>query len=376
MRAEAIARRRFLYAGLGASGALWLAGCGLRALKQPPALAPLLVDGAGSLKVHAAARKRFYGCAVNVEALANDPAYAELVKAQAGMIVAENAMKWAALRPAEGRFAFEQADALVAFAEAHAMKVRGHCLCWHRQLPSWFADAATVENARGLLLDHIRVVAGRYAGRLHSWDVVNEAVEVKDGRADGLRDSPWLRLVGPDYIETAFRATRAADPEALLSYNDYGLEGEDAGSEKKRVAVLQLLRRLKARGVPIDAVGLQAHLMVGDAFGQGMMAFLAAVRELGLQVFVTELDVNDRMLPAETTARDAAVGRLYGDFVSLVMQEPALSLVLTWGITDRYTWLRDRKDGLAERCLPFDGAGKPVAAFFAMRDAFDGKRVR
>ena len=360
--------------GLSVAGAAWLAGCGHR-VQAPAGVAPQVVAGQDSLEAHAAANRLIYGCAVNVPALASDAVYAQLVREQAGMIVGENAMKWAALRPAEGTFAFNEADALVAFAETNGMKVRGHCLCWHKQLPEWFAAGATAENARGLLLEHIRVVAGRYAGRMHSWDVVNEAVEVKDGRPDGLRDSPWLRLVGPDYVEAAFRAAREADPEALLTYNDYGLEGEDAESLKKRVAVLQLLRRLKARRVPLDAVGLQAHLTAGDRFGPGMMAFLAAVRQLGLQVFVTELDVNDKLLAADVGARDAAVGRVYGEFVGLVMHEPAVSVVMTWGITDGRTWLKDRKDGLAERCLPFDEQGKPVAAFFAMRKAFDERRV-
>ena len=338
---------------------------------MPLPTAPLPVDGAASLKAHAAAKKLIYGCAVDVEALASDAAYAQLVREQAAIVVAENAMKWSVLEPAEGVFAFEQADALVAFAETNGMKVRGHCLCWHRQLPPWFAVRATVENARGLLTEHIRLVAGRYAGRMHSWDVVNEAVEVKDGRPDGLRDSPWLRLVGPDYVETAFRAAREADPEALLTYNEYGLEGEDPQSLKKRVAVLELVRRLKARRVPLDALGVQAHLTAGDRFGPGMMALLSAVRELGLQVFVTELDVNDRMLPAETHARDAEVARVYANFLGLVLHEPALSVVMTWGITDRHTWLKDRQDGLGERSLPFDPDGQPAPAFFAVRKAFD-----
>ena len=377
-----LSRRCFLRAGLGAAGAAgvsWLAGCGHRA-RVVPALAPVALvtlDGAASLQAHAAAGNRLYGCAVDVEALATDPAYANLVRQQAGLIVAENGMKWASLRPTLDTFAFQQADALVAFAERNSQKVRGHCLCWHRQLPAWFASAVRAENARTLLLDHIRIVAGRYAGRMHSWDVVNEAVEVKDGRPDSLRDSPWLRLVGPDYVEAAFRAAREADPEALLTYNEFGLEGEDTDSVKKRVAVLQLLRRLKARRVPIDAVGLQAHLTAGDRFGPGLVAFLAAVRELGLQVFVTELDVNDRLLPAETQARDVEVARVYADFLSLVLHEPALSVVVTWGITDRRTWLNHenaRSDGRPERCLPFDPEGNPAPAFFAIRKAFDENR--
>ena len=370
-----VSRRGFVRGGLAAAVLPLAVGCGHRVqVASAPAPSSAGLEGAASLRSHAQENRLYYGCAVDVAALASDPDYARLVREQAGMVVAENAMKWDALRPSAGAFSFEEADAFVAFAESAALKMRGHCLCWGRQLPAWFAAGATVDNARGFLLEHIRVVAGRYAGRMHSWDVVNEAVEVKDGRPDGLRDSPWLRLVGPDYLEAAFRAAREADPDALLTYNEYGLEGEDPASLHKRVAVLELLRRLKARRVPLDALGLQAHLTAGDRFGPGLMAFLAAVRQLGMQVFVTELDVNDRNLPADVAARDAAVARVYADFVGLVLHEPALNVVMTWGLTDRYTWLKDRKDGLPERCLPFDSEGDPAPAFFSLRKSLDTRR--
>jgi len=205
----------------------------------PPAPPASVITGAGSLKAHAAARGFLFGCAVNSGLLAHDESYASLVREQANIVVAENAMKWAPMRPAIDSYYFDDADALVAFAEKNKMKVRGHNLCWHRQLPKWFAGEATAANARGLLTEHIERVAGRYASRMHSWDVVNEAVLVTDGRTDGLRDSPWLKLIGADYIELAFKTARNADPQALLTYNDYGIEGEDSASEKKRAAAAE-----------------------------------------------------------------------------------------------------------------------------------------
>ena len=382
---RALSRREFasLLAAAAVSSAV---GCGHSALQTAVPAAPALgggTDGPDSLRVHAAAQGMLFGCAVNVPALGREPAYAELVRQQAGIVVAENAMKWAALRPAASgpdAFDFDQADAFVAFAESNHQKIRGHNLCWHKQLPTWFAAEANAGNARMLLTEHIDRVAGRYAGRMHSWDVVNEAVLVSDGRSDGLRSSPWMQLIGEDYIELAFRQARLADPQALLTYNDYGIEAEDAASQAKRTAVLLLLRRLKTRDVPIDAVGIQAHISAGPQahYGAGLVKFMADARELNLQVFMTEMDVNDRALPADDAVRDQSVAARYGEFLDLVLREPALKAVLTWGMTDRYTWLNgedSRPDKLPERCLPFDRELQPLPAFFAVRKSLDGRRA-
>ena len=368
-------RRQFL-GGVSAAAGVALTGCAAKPPVRAALPAPDLVTGAGSLKAHAAERKFLYGCAVNAKLLASDAAYAALVREQANIVVAENAMKWGPLRPSIDSFYFDDADALVAFAEANRMKVRGHNLCWHRQLPTWFKDQATPANARELLTTHIEKVAGRYAGRMHSWDVVNEAVSVSDGRADGLRDSPWMQLVGSDYIETAFNAARRADPQALLAYNEYGIEGEDDASEKKRAALLELLRRLKARHVPVDALGIQSHITAGHPYGAGLQRLMAAARGLGLQIFLTEMDVNDRDWPADDGIRDTAVATAYGSYLDLALGEPSVRAVLTWGITDKATWLNgedSRKDKLPERCLPFDRDYQPVKAFFAMRKSFDSR---
>ena len=373
-------RREFL-AGAGAIAAgAGLAGCARKAPIRPAVLPPAPVDlttGPGSLKSHAALHGFLFGCAVNTRLLASDEAYAKLIREQANIVVAENAMKWGPLRPTIDTYSFEQADALVAYAEKNHMKVRGHNLCWHRQLPTWFKAEATLANSRGLLKAHIQQVAGRYAGRMHSWDVVNEAILTTDGRADGLRDSPWLQLVGADYIELAFQTARVADPTALLTYNEYGIEGEDDASESKRAAVLVLLRRLKARHVPIDAVGIQAHVTAGHTYGAGLTRFIAAVRGLELQVFLTEIDVNDKEWPASEAIRDTAVADCYGSVLDIALADPAVKAVLTWGITDRSTWLNSegaRKDHLPERCLPFDKSDAPKKAFFAMRNSFDKRR--
>jgi endo-1,4-beta-xylanase len=188
-----------------------------------------------------------------------------------------------------------------------------------------------------------------------------------------------MKLIGADYIELAFATARNADPQALLTYNEYGIEGTDAASDSKRAATLELLRRLKARHVPLDALGVQSHIVAGHRYGTGLAEFMAAVRELGLQIFLTEMDVNDRDLPADDGARDTAVAATYGGYLELALREPALRAVLTWGITDKATWLNGenaRQDKLPERCLPFDREYKPVKAFFAMRNAYDTRAAR
>jgi endo-1,4-beta-xylanase len=371
-------RREFL--GLAATVAA--TGC-MKRRQVPPQLPPApQFRGVNSLKAHSAARGFLYGCAVNVAALQSDEAYAKLIAEQCNVVVAENAMKWAPLRPTVDTYHFADADALVAFAEQHGIKIRGHNLCWHRQLPTWFDAEATSANARGLLTHHIQTVAGRYAGRMHSWDVVNEAILISDGRSDGLRNSPWLKLIGEDYIELAFRTARDADPQALLTYNDYGIEGEDEASSSKRAAILTLLRRLKARHVPLDAFGVQSHITAGAPgvfsprinYGPGLRDFLAAIRDLGLQLFATELDVNDREWPAEIKARDEGVARTYARYLDLILADAAMRVVITWGISDKYTWLNgegSRPDKLPERCLPFDADYAPAPCFFAIRNSFD-----
>jgi endo-1,4-beta-xylanase len=343
---------------------------------------PMLTDvsGARSLRAHAEQRGLLAGCAVVPQRLTEEQAYGSAVAEQANLLVAENAMKWAALRPAPDKFDFRGADELLAFADQHGQKVRGHNLCWHEALPGWFESTVTKENAQQFLVQHIQTVAGRYAGKLHSWDVVNEAVDPKSGRADALRKSPWLDLIGPDYIELAFQAARQADPAALLAYNDYGIENDSADDREKRGQVLMLVRRLKARGVPIDAVGVQSHLSATDPPpGAGLQEFVRELGAMGLQVFVTELDINEQKLEGSVAERDAAIARLYKSYVTMMLAEPNVSAVLSWGITDRYTWLNGpkfaRPDNKPQRCLPLDSDYQPTPSFFALRDAIDSRHA-
>jgi endo-1,4-beta-xylanase len=349
------------------------------------------LGGAESLRAHAQARGLLYGAAVATDLLDVDGAaagkstdpYTQLVLEQANIVVAENAMKWGPLRPSPTTFEFTQADRLMRFAQVAQQKVRGHNLCWHEALPAWFATTATKENAQQLLVNHIQTVAGRYKGQIHSWDVVNEAVQPKDGRPDGLRKSPWLDLVGPGYVELAFQTAAAADPTAKLTYNEYDIELDTPEQSEKRAQVLLLVRRLKARGVPIHAVGIQSHLQAdGPRAGAGLRTFIRELKKLDLDVYVTELDVNSRGVEGGAPVQDEAVASVYEQYLGLVLPEPNVAAVLTWGITDKYTWMNTstaewvvRKDGARQRPLPFDDDLQPTPAFEALRSTMDTSRV-
>lgn len=337
------------------------------------------ISGKGSLQQHGKKRGIFAGCAVGARQL-HDSAFTTLVAEQYDMVVCENAMKFGPISPKPGEYNWTDADALVDFAEKHKMKVRGHNFVWHAQLPTWFKATATKDNAKQIMVDHIRALGGRYKGKIHSWDVVNEAINVGDGMPDGLRKSPWYELIGPEYLELAYKTAREVDPKAKLTYNEYGIENDSEGDAKKRAATLALLKRFKANGTPIDALGIQSHIHAdpGQTYGKGLRELIAGAQELGLEVYLTELDVNDDGVQDDDPAvRDRAVADVYRDYLGIALENKAVKAVLTWGVTDRDTWLnglkehREKKPNRRERPLPFDENFKPTAAFFAMREAFD-----
>ncbi len=243
------------------------------------------------------------------------------------------------------------------------MKVRGHAFCWHRALPVWVTQNVNRDNAEAVLQQHIATVAGRYKGRLHSWDVVNEAIQLKDNLPNGWRNSFWYGLLGPAYVDIAFEAAKQADPSAILTYNDFGLEYENRSDNAKRKAVLGMLHDLKRRGVPVGALGLQSHLRAGtgENFGSDLPKFIAEVRDLGLEVFVTELDVDDSHLTVEGGARDEVIADVYKRYLDLVLATSSVSVVVTWGAWDiaRPTGGEAVSGPKAERPLLFAPGGFP-----------------
>jgi endo-1,4-beta-xylanase len=322
-----------------------------------------------SLGEVAASRGMLSGCAVAVARLRDDAPYKELIRTQANIVVAENAFKFGPIHPTPTTYFFDDADYLAHFAETNGMKLRGHNFVWHRSLPAWFNGYVTPQNAEHVLTDHIERVAGHFAGRIHSWDVVNEAIAPQDNLPGGMRNSPWQQLL-PQYLDIAYRTARRVDPKALLVYNDYGIEAEDADSAKKRAAVLTLLRGMQERNVPIDALGIQSHISAGSGavYGEGLQRLIADASAMGLTVMLTEMDVNDRGLGPDIPGRDAAVSAAYSSYLRTALANPAVTALLTWGIADRYTWLngeQSRADRLPERPLPFDRDLQPKSAFYA-----------
>ena len=392
-------RRRALFLGASALAGLSTAMVAKAAYKrqviqaqiqaQIQALDPLdrsfAVHHPIALRERAAAKGLIYGSAARRKDLQADGNLAARYGSECNILVPEWELKWicgnSLLRPAPAVFDFADADWMAAFANQYHLLLRGHTLVWHLSLPPWFEETVNYQNAEQFLIEHIKTTVGHFAGKIHSWDVVNEAIEPNDGRADGLRNSPWLNFINSDYIDLAFRVAAAADPQAMLVYNDYGTEYDAPEDEAKRVAVLKLLEHLKAKGTPIHALGIQAHLAAHQTnfSPEKFRKFLADVASLGLKILITELDVSDQELPADPLLRDRLVANAYEEFLSTVLDEPAVIAVITWGLSDRYTWLSEfspRSDGQAVRPLPLDADFQRKLAWGAIAKAFDHAPAR
>lgn len=330
--------------------------------------------GAPSLGEDAAQKGILYGSSISKKHLADDPAYANLIAQQCKIVVPESEMKWKALRPAPDKFNFQTADWMVHWAESHDLKVRGTALVWHEALPDWFSGYANQGNARDLLTNHIQTVMQHYAGKIQSWDVVNEGLT-----GSGLRETPWLRLIGPDYIDLAFHTAAEADPAAIRVYNDTNMEFEQ--NDAKRAQVLKLLKSMLSNNVPVQALGVESHLRWDmGGFNPGKFRkFLKQVADLGLQIYITEIDVRERESDSDIGQRDKDIADYYYTYLSTVLEEPAVRMVISWGLTDRYSWLSGfapRSDRQAVRPLPFDQNLLPKASFNAIARAFEAAPSR
>lgn len=285
-----------------------------------------------------------------------------LVARHFSSLTAENDMKHQRLQPQRGVYAWGGADSIVAFAETHGMQVRGHTLVWHQQNAAWLANGTwTADEARALLVDHVTTVATRYRGRIAAWDVVNEAFE-DDGT---LRNSVWQRTLGADYIALAFRTAAAADPQARLFYNDYGIEWPG----RKQDSTYALVQRLLAAGVPIHGVGFQAHFQAGQLppnFAGTLQRFAA----LGLDVHITELDVRVRT-PSTATDR-ATQAQNYRDVVAACLQVSRCTSLTIWGVSDGDSWVPSTFAGWGD-ALPWDAALQPKPAFAALYAVLAGR---
>ncbi|MEM8778273.1 MAG: endo-1,4-beta-xylanase [Cyanobacteria bacterium P01_G01_bin.49] len=328
-----------------------------------------------TLKSYAAAKGLLYGAAGAYAHLSDNREFAQRFIEECAVLTPENDLKWQTIHPKPNDYDFGKGDWMAKFARTHKLQLRGHNLVWHDAIPDWVKETVNPENAASVLKDHIATVAGHYQGSMHSWDVVNEAINIGDGHPLGLRKSHWFNWLGEDYIDIAFQAAAEADPQALLVYNDYDLDYDTPAQNARREAVFKLLERLKARGTPIHALGLQAHLVGRETrFNPDKMRqFLADVASLGLKIMVTEMDVSDQGLPADYGERDRRIADVYEMYLSTVLDEPNVMAVLTWGLSDRYTWLsgyRPRKDNIPVRPLPLDRTFQPKLAWESITKTF------
>jgi len=349
MTITAHSRRDFLVqaARVGALGAAGLSGVSAFATPQTRVFA------AGT-----AGKPIPYGAAVRADALTSDMSYRGAVIANCQIIVPEGEMKWPDIHPARGEYRFEKADALMDFARQNRIQVRGHTLAWYGGMPAWTAAIDSGAEAERELVDHIETVVSRYRGAIPSWDVVNEPlVDWPDGPTS-LRPSIWTTQLGPSYLPIALRATAAVDPYTQLVLNEYDIEYQGPRFAARRKALLQLLRSLRDRDVPLHGIGLQAHLFASRAIDRdGLQDFLREVAALKLDVLITELDVIDDEFPGRVSERDALVAGLAGQFLEAVCDVVRPKAILTWGLSDRYTWVPTyfkRTDGMPNRPLPLD----------------------
>jgi endo-1,4-beta-xylanase len=335
-----------------------------------------LTDAAGAqepYRLDEAARRcgRRFGFAVHPDYAGREPVK-NLLLQHAGVITAENAMKWRSIEGVLGGRDYAQADAVAAMAsELHAL-LRGHTLAWHQSTPRRLLDVPT-DVFRREQSAHLSDLVLRYQGRIHTWDVLNEAIDADSGRSDGLRNSVLSKLWGEERYPALFEQARALDPQAKLAYNDYGMEQDEPWCERRRSAVLRLLEDWVKRKVPIDVMGLQAHLDLSRRFSGGRLSkFFDELKALGLGIQITELDVRDPAAGGDVATRDANVAALYRAFLDVCMGHSSVEMVVMWNVTDADTWVnrvfsgQRHADGHPMRPTLFDTRGQKKPAFHAV----------
>lgn len=322
---------------------------------QPPQ-GPTTSD---TLKAAAGDRRRLVGAAVQAGLLSN-PQYSSVASREFNYLTAEYEMKWNIVEPSAGSPNFGPGEAIVGFAAANGMKVKGHTLIWHESTPSW-VNALSPADLRAAVERHIRTVVAHYRGRVHAWDVVNEAVA---DSGSSLRDTVFLQKLGDRYIADAFRLARETDPGALLFYNDYGGEGLNAKANR----IHDLLRDLLASGVPVDGVGLQMHISATNRpSDDSITANIRRLAALGLIVHISEMDVRINNIPGSEQARLELQRTTYRDVVRVCVAEPRCEALTFWGFTDAHTWIS------GDRPLLFDVQYMPKPAYYGVLDALRGR---
>ena len=323
----------------------------------------------------------YIGTALSEEQiLGEDEAAIEVVKSNFNSITAENIMKSEVMQPIEGEFDFTLSDKFVEFGEQNDMQIIGHTLIWHSQAPDWFfvdenGDDVSPEVLTQRMRSHILTIAGRYKGRIHGWDVVNEAIE-DDG---SWRKSKFYEILGEDFIRIAFELAHEADPDAELYYNDYSM-----ANEGRRNRVVSMVKTLQEEGVKIDGIGMQGHLNLNSPSIQDYEKSIQEFADLGVKIMITELDLS--VLPSVRSNDGANVKstfeynekinpykdglskeveekqyQRYTDFFKLfVKYQDNIDRVTLWGVNDAQSWKNDWPvEGRTDYTLLFDRNNKP-----------------
>ncbi len=322
-----------------------------------------------SLREVAESSARLIGAAARSSQL-SEPLYATTLAREFNMLEPEDELKWEVIHPSPTTFDFLPADRLVTFARMHKLKVRGHTLVWHRQLPSWLRDGEySPAQLHRLLQNHIRTVVEHYRGQVFAWDVVNEAFDENGQlRSTIWYDSPGIGAgPGTAYLELVFRWAHAADPDALLFLNEADCETVNRKSD----AIYKVVQELKRQQVPIDGIGLQMHIFDLSSDLAGIATNIHRFAALGLQVHVTEMDV---AVPVDATGiprnpeDSARQADIYRQIASICLAEPRCRALQTWGFTDKYSWIRSSTHGAKGAALLFDSGYAPKPAYYALRE--------
>lgn len=287
---------------------------------------------------------RYVGAAVTPELLLSEPAFRRRLVEDCDCITPEVHLKWEAIEWRPGKPWYANVDALAGFARLHGMQMRGHTLLWHRTTPAW--AAARIESGDWAPVErHFANVIPRYSDVVREWDVVNEPIDTENGEG-GLRRSVFHKGFGAGYIERALWTAHAAAPAARLMLNDYSLEYDNPVDEARRTAMLKLAEHLLARRAPLGGIGIQAHLdLAKGRFSQPRFArFLEELRQLGLHLSITELDVREADRRLAVDQRDRLVAAEVESFLGVALANPAVAGVVTWGLSDRHSWLQQEDD--------------------------------
>jgi len=336
------------------------------------------------LKQLGAARGLRIGSAVSNAELKSFSSFSKFFASNFNLLTPTSEMKWASLHPAPEQYDFAAADGLVSFAQSNGVGVHGHNLCWNAANPAWLKEKLSRENAKEILRDHIKTVMTHFSGKMDSWDVVNEPIGTWFNRPDGLFEGPWLDAIGPEYVDFAFFTAAEADPKPLRILNVHNVEHTGADHDAARRATVNLVTRLVKNHVPIQAVGVESHLDGWRGIDvPALTTFVKTLRDLGLQVFVTELDVNDSRTMGSIAMRDQAVAEYYQKYISAFYAAAGTpNRLILWSPTDWENWMDyvasspryHRADGNLHRPGILDEDFKPKPSFFAVASAIQSIR--